>query len=410
MDLGRKLNYNLYLNYVAIGYAFFLPLSRAGIGVFSFLLIALWLLEGNFKQKFLLYKHANIAIMLSLFLLLHVVSLLWTEHLFEAIDGMKKFWYVLPMFILMVSIKKQYIGKILSAFILGMFVSEFIAYGVFFEFWHFKHATVANPSPFMHHIEYSVFLALTALILLSRIFNEGNIKYKLFYSFFFVTVTGNLFLTAGRTGQLAFILGLFVLAMSSFKNKLKGLLVSLLLPAFIIGLAFNLSDTFHDRIITGKNSLISVIEKENYCTSWGSRVGAWILSKDMIISDPILGVGTADNMHEFHTLIDSKYPQMKCMHESFMHVHNQYLQVWTSLGILGLIVFLSIFYFIYRLPIKNSELNHLKYVYLSILLFAFIPEVLWGRQFSLALFALMIGLILAQNRIENETVISVKKK
>ena len=41
VDLGRKLNYNLYLNYVAIGYAFFLPLSRAGIGVFSLALFAL---------------------------------------------------------------------------------------------------------------------------------------------------------------------------------------------------------------------------------------------------------------------------------------------------------------------------------------------------------------------------------
>lgn len=398
----QTLDTNKYINYIAIGYAFFLPLSRAGISLFTVLLILLWILEGNFKEKYKLLSKNRVIIAITAFIIFNFISLFWSEDLGKAFEYGKKYWYFLPIFVLFTSMKKEYLSKALGVFILGMFISEVIAYGVFFEMWQFKHATPDNPSPFMHHIEYSVFLSFTALILLSRIFNEENIRYKLFYTFFFITVSGNLFLTAGRTGQFAFIVGLFVLTILSFKSKLKAVVITIVLSVFIMGTAFNLSTTFHDRIIIGKNNLVDTIEKENYCTSWGGRVGAWIISKDIIAKDPVLGIGNADNMKEFHHLIDTKYPEMKCMHESFMHVHNQYLQIWTGLGIVGLIIFLLIFYHLYQTKIEDRELSNIRYIYIFILLFAFIPEVLLHRQFSMALFALVVGLLLAQHRIEND--------
>jgi O-antigen ligase len=396
------MNITTLLNYTALAYAFALPLSRAAISLFSVLLIVLWILEGNFKVKYQLLSTNKIVLSLLAFLLFNGISLLWSEHLVEALDYIKKYWYFLPLFAIFTSLKKEYVTKLMTAFILGMFISEMIAYGVFFELWTFKHASVQNPSPFMHHIEYSVFLAFTALILLNRIFNAGDAKHKLFYAFFFITVSGNLFLTAGRTGQLAFVVGLLVLAIVSFKSKVKALLVTLILSIAILGIAFTVSKTFHHRIITGKNNIVNIIKNKNYCTSWGSRVGAWILAGDIIENAPILGVGNADNMHQFHTLIDTKYPTIKCMHKSFMHMHNQYLQIWTGLGVVGLILFLLIFYYLYRLKIQNRTFSNIRYIYIAILLFAFIPEVLLHRQFSMALFTLVVGLLLAQHRIENE--------
>jgi O-antigen ligase len=396
------MNITTLLNYTAVAYAFALPLSRGAVSLFSALLIVLWIFEGNFKLKYQLFLANKVVLSLFAFLLFNGVSLLWSEHFAEALDYIKKYWYFFPLLTLFTSLKKEYIYKAISAFIFGMFISEVIAYGVFFELWEFKHATVKNPSPFMHHIEYSVFLALTALILLNRIFNKKEIRHKLFYIFFFITVSGNLFLTSGRTGQLAFAVGLFVLAIVSFKSKVRALLVTIVLGVGILSIAFTVSTTFHNRIITGKNNLIDVVEKQNYCTSWGSRIGAWILAKEMIVSDPVLGVGNADNMYQFHILIDTKHPKMKCMHKSFMHMHNQYLQIWTSIGIIGLIFFALIFYHLYRLKIKDRELSNIRYVYMAVLLFALIPEVLLHRQFSMALFALMVGMFLAQYRVENE--------
>jgi len=399
---SKQLDINQIINYIAIAYAFVLPLSRAGTTLFTGLLILLWLFDGHLVAKVKTLLGSRIMVSLFFFILFNFISILWADNIIETLDYIRRYWYLLVMPVLFTSIKKEYIPKILSAFIFGMFISEIIAYGVFFELWHFNGAVPQYPSPFMHHIEYSIFLAFTALILLNRIFNEGNIKYKMIYTFFFVTMSGNLFLTAGRTGQFAFILGLFVLALISFKNKVKALSISIILTVFILGIAFNVSQTFHDRVLIGKENIESVINNKNYCTSWGSRVGAWIISKDIIAQSPIIGAGLVDNMKEFHFLIDRKYPEMKCMHDLFMHVHNQYLQIFTQLGIMGFLIFLSVGYFIFKLPIKKKEYRNIKYIYITVLLFAFMSEVIIHRQFSMALFALIIGVLLAQNRIENE--------
>jgi len=400
--INTHIDYNQYLNKLIVFYAFLMPLSRAGMVFFSGLILIVWLLEGDFRKKYLLLSKNKIIIVLLLFIALNLLSVFWSDHPQEAFSYVLKYWYFLPMLVLFTSLKKEYIAKALSAFIFGMFISEMISYGIFFELFHFNDTSPQNPSPFMHHIEYSIFLAFTALVLLNRIFNEGDIKYKILYSFFFVTMSGNLFLTAGRTGQFAFILGLFVLALISFKNKFKALFIFMVLTVIIIGIAFNMSTTFHERVIIGKENLVNVVKNKDYCTSWGGRVGAWVLSKEIISQSPLVGVGPVDNMKEFHSLIDSRYPEMKCMHQSFMHIHNQYLQICTQLGMIGLIIFLSLFYFIARMDLKNGEYRNIKYIYLTVILFAFIPEVLMHRQFSMVLFAFIMGLLLATYRTENE--------
>jgi len=336
------------------------------------------------------------------FLFFNICSLLWSDEIYNAYNYLLKYWYFLPMIVIFTAIQKIYIAKVLSAFILGMFISEIISYGVFVELWTFKHATPQNISPFMHHIEYSIFLAFTALIVLGRIFASAQFKYKFMYSFFFMSITGNLFLTAGRTGQLAFIMGILVLAFIHFKNKLKAFLIFSLLSIGILGSAFNLSETFHTRILDAKINFINALEKEIYCTSLGARMGAWIVASDIIKENPILGVGIIDNMTVFHSKIDEKYPKMKCMHNSFMHMHNQFFQISTQLGLLGLFIFLFLFYSILKIPLLSQEYKNIQYVYITVILCAFIPEVLFHRQFSMALFALIIGLLLAQNRSENE--------
>ncbi len=402
LSKNRQFNTNQMIQYFAIAYAFVLPLSRAGISFFTALLFFLWIIDGNVLNKIKQIFKSQVVRVLILFITFYFLSLLWADNVTHSLHYIQRHWHILPLFVLMFSIKKEYIPKVLSAFILGMFISEIISYGVFFELWHIGKSTPENPSPFMHHIEYSIFLAFTALILLSRIFNEMVLKYKLFYIFFFITISGNLFLNAGRTGQFAFILGLFVLAFLKFENKLKALFISSILTIMILGIAFNISETFQSRIILGKKNIVHVIEDKDYCTSWGGRVGAWIISKDIIVEHPLVGAGLVDNMKLFHQIIDTKYPEMKCMHKDFHHIHNQFLQILTQSGLIGLAIFLTIFYMIFKIPLKNKEYQDIKYIYLTVLFFSFMAEVVFPHQFSMTLFALIIGLLLAQHRIENE--------
>ena len=393
---------NTYLNYLILAYAFLLPLSRAAIVLLSFLMILLWLAEGNFAYKKRLLLQSKVIWALAAFIVYNLLSIAWSDNPVNAFAYVKKYWYFFPLAILYTSIKKEYIDKALSFFITGMFISEIIAYGIFFELWHFKNISPQNPTPFMHHIEYSVFLAFTALLLLTRIFIVEDWKVKAVYSLFFMTMTGNLFLTAGRTGQLAFLLGLFVVAMISFKNKLKAFLIFVVLAAIVLPLAFRYSHTFHDRIEAAGESLLHLDAKGGYCSSWGSRVGAWVVSQDMIKAHPIVGVGIDDNMKTFYHLIETKYPQMICPGNALVHMHNQYLQILTQTGIVGVIFLLVIFYAIAAMSIGDPEYRRIKYIYLTVILFAFVSDVLLHRQFSMALFAFVVGLLLAQYRVEHE--------
>lgn len=392
-----------YLNYTLLAYALLLPLSRAAIVLLSFIMILLWITEGNFAEKKRLLLQSKIILALSVFLIYNFVSIVWSDSPLNAFSYVIKYWYFFPLVIFYTSLKKEYISKALSFFIIGMFISEIISYGIFFGLWHYKNILPQNPTPFMHHIEYSVFLAFTSLVLLTRIFNIDEWKTKIVYSLFFITMTGNLFLTAGRTGQLAFLIGLFVAAIASFKNKVKAFTIFTLLATTIFLLAFQYSHTFHDRIEAAGKSLLHLEAKGGYCTSWGSRIGAWDVSKDIIADNPVIGVGIDDNMKTFYQLVNTKYAQMICPGNTLVHMHDQYLQILTQTGIIGLLLLLLIFYTIGTLPIKDVLYQRIKYIYLSVILFAFVSDVLMHRQFSMALFAFVVGLLLTQYRVEHET-------
>ena len=400
---GFRSDIEKYLNYLMIAYAFVLPLSRAGMIAIAGLLLIFALFDQALKEKLALIKKDYVSLAILGFIIFNTISLVWvsSENTIDAIRYVSKYWYFLPIFIFFTSLRSENLYKIISAFILGMFVSEIISYGIFFEIWQFKHGTPDNPSPFMHHIEYSIFLAFTALLLLNRIFNEGEWKFKLFYSVFFVTILGNLFLTNGRTGQIAFMIGLIVLGFMSFKNKFKAFLVSIVLLSTIVGTAYTFSNTFHQRVAIGKEDIVKVIENKNYCSSWGARLGFWVIASDIFVENPILGVGIKDNMTEFHRLVEQKYPEMDCI-TYLPHFHNQYLQIVTATGLVGLFIFLFMIYQIFKIKLTVKRYYNIKMIFLSLFLFGFVSEPLLHAQFSMLFFSLIIGLLLAQSRFENE--------
>ena len=85
---------------------------------------------------------------------------------------------LLPLIVIASSIKKEFIPKILGAYLLGMFISEILSYGIFFELWTTRHGDPSDPTPFMNHLDYSTFLTFTSLLLFNRFFNYMNTLFK----------------------------------------------------------------------------------------------------------------------------------------------------------------------------------------------------------------------------------------
>ena len=398
----NSININTAINYVAVFYAFSLPISRAGISLGTALLFILWLVEGNFKEKFTLLTQNKVILAVTAFILFSAFSLFWSSDPALGSNALRKYWYLLPLLVFATSIRKEYLSKILSAFLFGMLISEIISFGVFFEWWTFKNATPLNPTPFMHHIQYSMFLALTALLLLNRYFFETSNKWKIFYFIYFLTVTTNLFINGGRTGQLAFVISIFVLGFYNIKNKVKAFFIMFLLSMLIMVTAYNFSQVFKVRLDKGIYEVSKLLndDKNKYSGSLGYRFAVWHEAIVTIIPEhPIVGVGMGDEMHVIEENIEkNNYGEVYKYALQFMikyNYHNAYIHYTVQLGIIGLFLYLLIFYNIFRLEILDKEFSNTRYMFILVFCISSLFDVAFTVQFPLALFALFVGLFIA---------------
>ena len=166
----ETINLSSVINYFIIIYAFVSPISKAGTVFCGISLILLWFINGNFKSKITMLKTNMFMIVLGLFLLLSVLSIFWSSDINYYLDNMRKYWHLFMIPIIYTSLEKKNIKHIFSAFLLGMFISEIVSYGVFFEIWTKEGVYPHDPSPFMDHTNYSIYLAFTVFILMNRIF------------------------------------------------------------------------------------------------------------------------------------------------------------------------------------------------------------------------------------------------
>ena len=401
MTLSKKYDYNKYINYIAVLFAFVAPISRAGIVLFSMLLILLWILEGGFKEKYIKMKNNNVIVFIIAFVAFYFISLLWSSDIAYGIKYAKKFWYFLPIFVIFTSVKKEYIKYMISAFLLSIFISEIISYGIFFEWWQFKNKLPSDPTPFMNRIQYSMFLAFAALLLLNRSFTQEIKIYKLGYFIYFLSVVVNLFMNGGRTGQLAFIISIFIVVFLNVKNKIIATLLIIGLSTPILVGAYSISPNFQKRVDLAFFQFNNMIETKEYCSSVGLRIGMLEIGSEVIIDNPIIGVGASDAMTTMHSYIDESHPNKICA-KNMPNYHNDFLQIMVQLGLIGGFIYILMFYNIVKIKIKEKEYTNLPIIFVSVYIISSMFENMIHQQFSMILFSLFVGIFLALNRIENE--------
>ncbi len=401
MSIKDRINFERFYLYATLFFAFTLPLSRTAVSFFILALPIVFILEGNFKSKFERIWNNKPLQAILLFLGFNLLSMLWTENYSDAQNVVRLYGYWLVIFTLALSIHKNDIQKIITFFLYGMLLSELIAYGVFFELWSFKHATINNPSPFMFWIDYSVFTAFTSILLLSRLFSNNYLKKeKILMFLFFLSTTGNLFLGLGRTGQVALIVAIIVMIILYLKINFKSILIALALILSIYSAGFIVSDTFKTRV----NSAVLDIENiknNNYDSSWGIRVVYWMITYDILKENPLFGVGIGDYEQTIKVFLEKRSYPISEITQNFIsknHAHNQFLMVTIQTGLIGLLLMLNVIYQLYTMKINDDALKKLSLLFLTVYFVSSMAEPLWLKQFTLALFVLFIGIFIAANQ------------
>ncbi|MDD5372001.1 MAG: O-antigen ligase family protein [Sulfurimonas sp.] len=397
----KKLTTYDYINYMFVLYAFLLPISRSSISILTALLFTLWLFTNNFKNSIDFLKSDKVIIYLLAFITFSILSLFWSDNIQSGFYYIRKYWYFLVIPVVASTIQKKYLEYALSAFLIGMLISEFISYGVFFELWSFKNATVEFPNPFMNHPQYSMFLAFTSLLLLNKIFYEESVKIKIFYSLFFLTTTINLLINAGRTGQAAFAASIFMVGFLNIKNKILAFFGILFLVISIFYAAYQVSPNFKARFDIGVSDINKVINDKNYCTSIGLRIGVWSIGGEIFSDNPLFGIGVTNEMDTLKDIVSKKYENMECLKEMPSY-HNFYIQTAVHLGLIGLFFYLMIFYSLLKLNIHDRFYSNLAVIFVTVYSVSSLVETMFHEQFSVAFFTLFAGIFIAQYRIENE--------
>ena len=393
------------LNKLILLYAFFIPLSLDMMRTFAISIIILgFVYIKNNKTLLSSLKSEQTIKAFGTLIFILLLSLIWT-HIDNLRFGFKyitRYWYILPMFIIFVTIKKDYIYKAISAFLAGMMLSELLSYGVFFEIIHIPHVSHKDPSVFMHHTLYSLFLSFTVGILVDRILSSESLKHKLIYIFFSLTITANLFINAGRTGQVIFIFVLISVLLSKSYFNYKTILSTIFISGAIFYTAFLYSPNFQHRM----KQTIHSIKHISYNTPIGSRIGLNMVAKDIFIQNPILGVGAGDYLTKKAQIVDTKYKKLDMKYvKSLVHYHNQYAEFSVIAGIFGLLAYLFIWFSISRIKIKDPHMKTIKYILLVSLMLSSLTDAMFHLNRPLSLFALFVGLLLAQKRYEQQEAI-----
>jgi O-antigen ligase len=389
---------NLALNYLAVALALVLPLSRFCVTVAAALVMLLWFVEGRYRDKARVLAGSIPILALLAFILLNAVSLLWSQHLDQGAHYLGKYRYLLLVPMLATSLRPRFVRHVLTAFLCGITASLVWSYGIVLGFVHYGFGYPEHPAPSMLHLDYSMFLAVAGLLVLIRVLRpEVTLGRRLLCIALLVFIVGGLLFNIGRSGQLAFFASLLIVLPAHMPGRITWrALVSLLLALLVVLAAYAAVPTFRVRVKQAVAELGQGLFEASYDSNQGGRIAAAIIASDIISRHPLLGTGIGDNMPEFRLLLETRYPEMKEGVSDYRHFHNQYLQVATELGAVGVIALLGLFMALGSAPIANNELRNLKIALCSAYLFGFLGDPFLHKQLPLVLFALLMGVVLSQ--------------
>ncbi len=399
----RSLEIDQIFYYSALSFAFILSFSRAGISFFLLWFIFLFILKNDFKNTWAVIKTNPALRAIGVFIAFIFISIFWSSDLHEAINQIRLYGYWIIIPILAVSLKKEWLPDMITFFLLGMFVNEILVYGIFFNFWQINGHTYTDPSPFMNHIQYSVLLATTAIILLNRLLSTRyTSRDKLAIFIFFLTTTTNLFISGGRTGQVAFLLVIALCVIIRYRITIKSFIIFFMISSALSIGAYTLLPTFKVRI----QQVVSDIElqqKGTYNTSVGLRNGFWIIALDAIQENPLIGAGIGDYKLATQDVLSKNNHNFDKPAIDFFTIsdyHNQHLMILIQLGFIGFGLMIWFITTLYRLTIEDKELKELSILSLTIFFISAFSESLWISQFPIILFVFIVSVSLAASKVQ----------
>jgi O-antigen ligase len=363
MSVAWQEKLGIWQSWLLVGMVFSLPFhSELLTNLLLLFILTFWLIEGRFAEKWLEMRQHPLFYPMMAYAALYPLSLLWTENTGWAVTLMSERHVIYWFFpILLTIVKKEHLIHYLTAFVLAMTISEGLSYLVWFQVISVPNIDPLDPAGFLGHWVYNPFLALAVYIMGYRLFfTKTNVSQKVFFSFFIITMTVNMFITGGRIGQLTFFALMFLLVVQLFYFKqmlLKGIAFAISGLVVVFLLAYNTSTIFHDRVSLAVEEIAHHDQTKK--GSVNTRFIMWQKSWELFLTQPVLGSGVGDYPEDYNRHSKDAIPDTAMMGDynpetrqldgtRHMQPHNQYLFDLASFGLLGFSILL---WMLYRLAI-----------------------------------------------------------
>ena len=328
--------------------AFFVPISIFVTDVAVFSLVILWLFEGKFKSKWNKIKSSPWMLSLLALLFLYVVGMLWgpnhqgAEWLFQK-SALLLLLPILYTFNFSQKELKYSLFAFLSATTLSALIASLINLGLIKHL--FKYSSIfannwQNPA-FITYTEHNIFLAFSLLVSFFLLYNcYSNRTLRIGLILISILFLMNLYAEKGRSGQFAFIFIFLSFSIITFWNKKRLIFLSVIAIVGVNLTAYFSSTQFNQRIKKIKIQ-VNQLEKNN-TNNLNTRYYLFKYSFEKIKEKPVFGYGTGSFVKEFSSISEHATKILAGIHKT---PHNNYLFIWFELGLVGLLVFLSIFFF-----------------------------------------------------------------
>jgi O-antigen ligase len=389
---------DLTLEWLVVALAVALPLYRPWVSLASHLIIVLWLLAPGLRQRLERLRRHPLTWALLAFVALNLLSLAWSADRSQGLHYVVKYRYLLLVPMIGTILPPRRWRTVAAGFVGGAVLAALLSLTVAAGLVRFGEATPGNPSPMMAHLDFCLVLAVGSLWALVQALDDGgrHMPATSLWAASSLLLATTLAVNIGRAGQLGFAAGLLaVLGQWAWRRSRTTLATfAILVVAGTVALAI-ISPPAVDRLRTGADELRLAVTAGEYESNIGGRLAALVVTTRMVREHPFAGTGVGANMVEFRHLLDTEYPDYKPAVYWYQHLHNQYAQVVTELGLVGLLALAWIFREILRPPQGSLTLARTAVFLTAVYGVGFVGEPYLRKQIPLVAFALVAGVIAA---------------
>ena len=331
--------------------------QKTGLKLFTLIVIAVWLAKIINTKKYSLQK-TKLDLLLVLFTLALILSLFISETNVVSLQEFIIFLsYILIFFLIIDNLNKKadfnsfiHLFFIISSLVSIYTIMQYYGFDPYLSDLHSLTSTIGQKNWI------SNYLAMIFPVGFSYFLLEKSKRNRIFYFFLLSILYATLMICQSRGIWISISFTLIMAIYIIFKFKLfkifqenKKWLFLLLITFLVITIIYSTDNPLNKSAITVPQRAISTFDEKD--PSINTRLLMWKTTFEMIKDKPIFGSGIGTfkmNYLDYQAEFLKDNPYYVKYSGKAGETHNEYLQIWAELGIIGLGLFLLIFCFFYK--------------------------------------------------------------